>query len=433
MAEKSKSANGEGFSALMATLTAELRTFAGITPEMALPVGAARQAAAAEDRLPLDADPGSDFDLGRNDDAARDGLEAGRTPTENNRCARSDRTDVADDRDFQPTDTAATAAADGRQNPGSDDGVSEITTNVTRSGKNNDGGQQALAALRTGATATLPGGRTAVPQTVAEEFKNLAAGRQVEPQAQSGAYKPGGSDGNPLRAVFVDQGSGMASQPTASLAASASINAQLARGMKPQAPGLNETGLSLEDGIGIRGNDLSATGPVKTLTPAALKAAEQAAGGGELGGRTNAGQPSPATTMTPAAPVPLTVTSNAATTLGGSAQAGQPVSGQMADPALANSQPTSQSQAPARARNTAFAGHMRPTTQQLPTAEQVAIQIQRAIGAGTDRITVQLRPQELGRVEVKMEVGHDGKLLAVISADKPETLDLLQRDQRSLQ
>jgi len=104
-----------------------------------------------------------------------------------------------------------------------------------------------------------------------------------------------------------------------------------------------------------------------------------------------------------------------------------------ADGAMATSAPSNQNQAAARTRPTAFAGHMRNATPSLPTAEQVAIQIQRAIGNGTDRINIQLRPQELGRVEVKMEVGHDGKLLAVISADKPETLDLLQRDQRSLQ
>ena len=36
-------------------------------------------------------------------------------------------------------------------------------------------------------------------------------------------------------------------------------------------------------------------------------------------------------------------------------------------------------------------------------------------------------------MEVKLDIGHDGRVLAVISVDKQETLDMLQRDARTLE
>ena len=74
-----------------------------------------------------------------------------------------------------------------------------------------------------------------------------------------------------------------------------------------------------------------------------------------------------------------------------------------------------------------------PARPNLPTppSEQVAVQIQRAVGQGADRISIQLNPEELGRIEVKLEM-KDGRMTAMISADRQETLDMLQRDARGL-
>jgi flagellar hook-length control protein FliK len=70
----------------------------------------------------------------------------------------------------------------------------------------------------------------------------------------------------------------------------------------------------------------------------------------------------------------------------------------------------------------------------LPSpAEQVAVQIQRAVGDGVSRITVQLKPAELGSIEVQLDLAQDGRVSASILADRPETLDLLQRDARILE
>ena len=66
-------------------------------------------------------------------------------------------------------------------------------------------------------------------------------------------------------------------------------------------------------------------------------------------------------------------------------------------------------------------------------AEQISVKILKAIQAGNDHIKIQLKPAELGRVEVKMEMGHDGRVMAIVTADSKETLDLLRRDVSDLQ
>jgi flagellar hook-length control protein FliK len=74
----------------------------------------------------------------------------------------------------------------------------------------------------------------------------------------------------------------------------------------------------------------------------------------------------------------------------------------------------------------------RGTPMPTPVADQIAVQIQKAAGTGSDRIQINLKPAELGRVEIKLEMAHDGRMTAVISADKPETLDMLRQDSRQL-
>ena len=60
------------------------------------------------------------------------------------------------------------------------------------------------------------------------------------------------------------------------------------------------------------------------------------------------------------------------------------------------------------------------------------LQIKKAIGQGADQIRIQLKPAELGRVEVKLEVTADGRAMAVVNVERPETLELLQRDAAGL-
>lgn len=70
----------------------------------------------------------------------------------------------------------------------------------------------------------------------------------------------------------------------------------------------------------------------------------------------------------------------------------------------------------------------------VPTAPgQVAVNITRALASGLDRIVIRLQPANLGRVEVKLEVATDGRATVAVVVEKQETLELLQRDARSLE
>lgn len=66
-------------------------------------------------------------------------------------------------------------------------------------------------------------------------------------------------------------------------------------------------------------------------------------------------------------------------------------------------------------------------------AVQLGVQIAAAGQQRIERLFVQLEPAELGRVEVRLEFTQDHRITAVIAADRPETLDLLQRDSRGLE
>lgn len=64
--------------------------------------------------------------------------------------------------------------------------------------------------------------------------------------------------------------------------------------------------------------------------------------------------------------------------------------------------------------------------------EQVAIKLHQQAQSGLDQLTIQLRPADLGRVDIKLQF-HDGSVTGTIIADSQATLDLLQKDQRSLE
>ncbi|MDP2124684.1 MAG: flagellar hook-length control protein FliK [Parvibaculum sp.] len=75
-------------------------------------------------------------------------------------------------------------------------------------------------------------------------------------------------------------------------------------------------------------------------------------------------------------------------------------------------------------------GQSQPT--QLP-AMAIALQIARNLQKGVNRFDIRLDPPEMGRIDVRMEVRRDGHVMAHLTVEKPETLELLQRDARALQ
>ncbi|MEZ5930538.1 MAG: flagellar hook-length control protein FliK [Alphaproteobacteria bacterium] len=69
----------------------------------------------------------------------------------------------------------------------------------------------------------------------------------------------------------------------------------------------------------------------------------------------------------------------------------------------------------------------------LPAGAQIALQITRFVPEGVDRFSVQLHPAELGGVDIQLDFEPTGRLKALITAERPETLELLQRDSRLLE
>lgn len=75
----------------------------------------------------------------------------------------------------------------------------------------------------------------------------------------------------------------------------------------------------------------------------------------------------------------------------------------------------------------------RPAVLPQQVTNQISVQIEKAVKDGMDRINIQLRPESLGRVDVRLELANDGRVQATITADRPETLEMLQKDARGLE
>ena len=69
----------------------------------------------------------------------------------------------------------------------------------------------------------------------------------------------------------------------------------------------------------------------------------------------------------------------------------------------------------------------------LPIHEQIAVNISKAIGEGINKIQIQLQPSDMGKVEIQLDVSREGRVIATVLADRPETLENLQRDSKSLE
>lgn len=64
---------------------------------------------------------------------------------------------------------------------------------------------------------------------------------------------------------------------------------------------------------------------------------------------------------------------------------------------------------------------------------QVAFEVARHFEAGNTRFQIRLDPADLGRIDVKLDLDKSGTVSAHMFVERPETLDLMMRDQRALQ
>ncbi len=75
----------------------------------------------------------------------------------------------------------------------------------------------------------------------------------------------------------------------------------------------------------------------------------------------------------------------------------------------------------------------RPQVTPREIVDQIKVVITRAAKAGLDKVQIQLKPAELGRIDVKLEMSEDHKVRVTVTADNKETLALLQSDSQTLE
>jgi flagellar hook-length control protein FliK len=74
-----------------------------------------------------------------------------------------------------------------------------------------------------------------------------------------------------------------------------------------------------------------------------------------------------------------------------------------------------------------------PNSVEQPAFDALALRIAAKSSDGDRNFSIRLDPPELGRIEVNLNVNASGHAQAEISADRPQTLDLLQRDAPALE
>jgi flagellar hook-length control protein FliK len=97
--------------------------------------------------------------------------------------------------------------------------------------------------------------------------------------------------------------------------------------------------------------------------------------------------------------------------------------------------PTQQAATPAAAQ--ALTQHVQVTAQPAtnlpqPNLPALGVEIAARSQSGARQFDIRLDPPELGRVEVRLSIDSTGKASAHLSADQPQTLDLLQKDASGL-
>jgi flagellar hook-length control protein FliK len=99
-----------------------------------------------------------------------------------------------------------------------------------------------------------------------------------------------------------------------------------------------------------------------------------------------------------------------------------------AAPAAANSMPV-QTAAPSVTASVQVAPHVPAAA---PNLNSLAVDIAARSQSGAKEFSIRLDPPELGRVDVRLSIDATGKAEAHLSADHPETLNLLQKDSATL-
>ncbi len=168
------------------------------------------------------------------------------------------------------------------------------------------------------------------------------------------------------------------------------------------------------------------------------KNGNQPGGGSSTGQQNNGNPPNANTTATPATPAAATPATMAAA----NTPAAAPTHAQQAAPQPdASAVAANTSITPTAATQTGGTAPAQPATQlqvshpaaAAPDITSLAVNIATKSEAGARHFDIRLDPAELGRVDVRLTVDDAGKAQATLSVEKPQTLELLQKDSTHLE
>ena len=126
---------------------------------------------------------------------------------------------------------------------------------------------------------------------------------------------------------------------------------------------------------------------------------------------------------------------------GTSKEAQQAISAANADPKQANDAQPAQNATPAQSGPASFAVELRQVTAQPQAAtpnlpvpvDALAVNIARKFEQGLNQFEISLTPAELGKLDISLKIGDDGRVQAVLRAERQDTLDLLRQDAKTLE
>jgi len=249
------------------------------------------------------------------------------------------------------------------------------------------------------ATASLPASVLKPPAFAAGAGLDPAAAGNADPNAVGAKLPPGAAE---LEARIVAGTPGYLSQPNATLAGlwhHAGDNAKATAGRAgdpattPAGAASDATTTATQAQLQTQAKDAAALAnqlPDQPLATPGIEIAQSAAADSGKSGI--------------AATVAADASSAAAAALSG------PVDAPLVTPQAASANPT-----------------LASPVQISPAWEQVAVNLRQAAQSGSDRIEIQLKPASLGAIAVKLDLTHDGRITAVISADRSDTLNLLRQ------
>jgi flagellar hook-length control protein FliK len=119
----------------------------------------------------------------------------------------------------------------------------------------------------------------------------------------------------------------------------------------------------------------------------------------------------------------------------------QVISTASADPQPRNDAQSPQPATPPQSGPSNFAIELRQVTPQphaaaphLPVpVDALAVNIARKFEQGLNQFEISLTPAELGKLDISLKIGDDGRVQAVLRAERQDTLDLLRQDSRTLE